>query len=95
MTEVPSPPVGFSGSLSALHPVRAASVAVIVIAVASHRRMLCRRMAFGMIWLCIFIFSYSFISCLDEWWARLLAAEHGQVAVGDFPDGGEIPGVRL
>ena len=23
---------------------------------------------------------------------RLLAMEHGQVAVGDFPGGGEIPG---
>lgn len=86
-----------SGALSALHPVRVARVvasvvAVIVIAVASHRRMLCRRMAFGVVWLCIFMFSYSFISCLDEWWVRLLAMEHGQVAVGDFPDGGEIPG---
>ena len=28
---------------------------------------------------------------LDEWRARLLATEHGQVAVGDFPGGGEIP----
>lgn len=28
---------------------------------------------------------------LDEWRARLLAKEHGQVAVGDFPGGGEIP----
>lgn len=28
---------------------------------------------------------------LDEWRVRLLAKEHGQVAVGDFPGGGEIP----
>ena len=31
---------------------------------------------------------------LDEWRARLLATEHGQVAVGDFPGGGEIPRVK-
>ena len=31
---------------------------------------------------------------LDEWRARLLAKEHGQVAVGDFPGGGEIPRVE-
>ena len=67
VTEVPSPPMAVSGSLSALHPVRVASVAVSiavsVAAVASHRRMLCRRMAFGRVWLCIFMFSYAFISC--------------------------------